>query len=594
MAPLLGVLRHRKFAALLTALALVAAVGLALTGSQGTAQATAGGQTAARAAAARTVDASSRTTVGAVSPALTCADVAQLDLGGIPGAPTEISSAKPMAAGDNPLGSWAACDVQGIIAPQIQFELRLPMTGWQQNYLQVGCGGNCGMVNLGNVPAASGCTPLTNGAFAVATDNEGHDSSAGVFSTDPTLKVDFGYKSDHELALAAKEIIRRFYGQPATHAYFSGCSQGGHEALTEAQRYPADFNGIVAGAPANNWTALNAFSHAWNAQAVFPDGGDATLTTADLAPLHAAVLKGCGATDGVVADPLSCTWDPASIACASGQTSTADDFCLTAAQVRTLHRLYSGPRDQSGQLLYPGWQLRGSELNWAGVVVPTTADGSSADQGIATETLRYQVYPQARPDLTYKDVEFTDTSFEQIMQANEGTMDATDPDLSAFKAAGGKLILWHGLADQHIPSVGTMAYYQAVEKAMGGAASTESFARLFLLPGVAHCGGGQGPDSFDGLSAVVDWVTQDKAPSSLLTETLDSSGQTTASRPAYPYPYVAVDTTGGPAGQAGSYTPVLSTAEQDLHVDYLGSFRSGYETVSGWVDGRWVTRAGKN
>ncbi|MFC7264660.1 tannase/feruloyl esterase family alpha/beta hydrolase [Streptomyces lutosisoli] len=530
------------------------------------------------------------------APAMFCADVAQLDLGALTGAPTEITSAKVMAASDNTLGSWEACDVQGVIAPQTQFELRLPMTGWQRNYLQVSCGGNCGVVSLNSAPASAGCTPLTSGAFAVATDNQGHYASStvsGVFATDPTLKAEFGYQSEHQLAVAAKDITKRFYGQSATHSYYDGCSQGGHEALTEAQRYPTDFDGIVAGAPVNNWTAMT-YVHAWNAQVVFSDNGKATLTTADLTPLHAAVLKGCGATDGLITDPLSCTWDPGSIKCASGQTSTASDFCLTAAQVETVRKLYSGPRDENGTLLYPGWQLRGSEANWSGVIVPTTADGTTSTQTSATERARYMLHPTADPTATYKDFKFTAAEFKQILGANEGTMDATDPDLSAFKAAGGKLILWHGLADQNVSSVGTMAYYQAVEKAMGGTVKTESFARLFLLAGVAHCGGGQGPSSFDALSAVADWVTGDKAPSSLLTSQVDNSGKVTATRPVYPYPYVAVDTTSGSADQAGTYTPRLSAAEQNLKVNYLGSFRSGYETVSGWVNGQWVTRPGKN
>ncbi|WP_371544506.1 tannase/feruloyl esterase family alpha/beta hydrolase [Streptomyces sp. NBC_00554] len=173
------------------------------------------------------------------------------------------------------------------------------------------------------------------------------------------------------------------------------------------------------------------------------------------------------------------------------------------------------------------------------------------------------------------------------MKLNEGMMDATDPDLSAFKAAGGKLIIWHGLADPNISSVASMAYYQAVQKKMGGAAATQDFARLFLLPGVAHCGGGQGPDSIDALSAIIGWVTEDQAPDSLFSQDIDSGGNVTAARPVYPYPYIAVNTTGG-------YTARLSTAEQNLRVDYLGSFRSGYETVSGWVDGQWVTRPGKS
>lgn len=579
--------RVRAFTAATTTAGLVAAAALLLPAgsSASAADATAGASTRAI---------TSSNTSSGVAPAMSCAGVASQDLAAaVPGVPFAITSATELAAGSNTLGNWAACVVKGVIAPQIHFELRLPQTGWQSNYLQVGCGGLCGNVNVGSAPASSGCVPLTSGAFAVASSDEGHYQGGGLFSTDPTLRADFGYKSDHELAQAAKALIKLYYGQSATHSYFDGCSQGGHQALTEAQRYPTDFDGIIAGAPANNFTALNTFSHAWTAQSVFLNGGPATITTADLAPLHEAVLKGCGTTDGIIADPLSCAWDPASIQCEAGQTSTSSDFCLAADQVTTLHRIYSGPTDEHGKLLYPGYQLRGSELNWAGIIVPTTATGTTGDMNFVRETIRYQIFDSPQPALTYKDIKFTAAYYKKVMQPNEGMYDATDPDLKAFKAAGGKLILWHGLGDQHIPAVGTMAYYKAVQKAMGGADATSSFARLFLLPGVAHCGGGQGPNTFDALTAMVGWVTEGEAPSSLTTTSVDSSGKVTATRPVYPFPYVAKNTTGGPADEAGSYTPVRSTAEADLTLNWLGSFRSGYETVGNWVNGKWVVTQGK-
>ncbi|MGI5451880.1 tannase/feruloyl esterase family alpha/beta hydrolase [Streptomyces sp. CA-249302] len=579
MHPLLQRLRPRRLAGALAATVLLVVGTAFVPGDGSTAQATA-------------VTASST-----ISPALSCSEVAQLDLNGITGAPTQIGSATVLSADDNPLGDWEACSITGLIAPQIQFVLRLPTSTWQGNYLQVGCGGNCGVVASGSAPASTGCTSYTSGGFAVGGTDQGHfgtSMSSGLFGTDPTLKVDFGYKSEHQLAVVAKEIIKRFYGESAGHSYYDGCSQGGHEALTEAQRYPTDFDGIIAGAPANNWTA-HTFQHAWNAQAVFADGTNATLVTSDLEPLHEAVLEGCDAgSDGIIEDPLACTWDPGSIQCADGQTSTADAFCLTSEQVTTVRKLYSGPRNSDGKLLYPGWQLRGNELNWAGVIVPTTTTGSTSNKTNVNERVRYLLYPDAHPELSYKDVKFTTAAYKQLMRLNEGTMDATDPDLSAFKAAGGKLIVWQGLADPNISSVAAMAYYKAVQKAMGGASKTSDFARLFLLPGVAHCGGGQGPDSIDALSAIVDWVTADKAPDSLLSQDIDSSGTATASRPVYPFPYVAVNTTGGSDDDASSYTARLSTAEQHLAVDYLGSFRSGYETVSGWENGKWVTRQGKN
>ncbi|WP_239091536.1 tannase/feruloyl esterase family alpha/beta hydrolase [Streptomyces sp. SID14478] len=561
---------------------LVAVLALVAGGSTLTASAT----SAAPAASSTTTSTTAATGIG---PAMPCSGVPALDLAAaVPGVPFEITSATELAAQDNTLGDWAACDVKGVIAPQIHFEIKLPVTGWQADYLQVGCGGLCGNVNLTNAPASAGCVPLTDGAFAVASSDEGHSQGGGLFSTDPTLRADFGYKSDHQLVQAAQALIKKYYGRAATHTYFDGCSQGGHQALTEAQRYPADFDGIIAGAPANNFTALNTFSHAWTAQSVYLNGGPATLTNADLAPLHEAVLKGCDApADGIIADPLACDWDPADIRCAAGQTSTPDAYCLTADQVTTVRRIYAGPTDEHGRLLYPAYQLRGSEPNWAGVITPATATGTSGDIGFVRETLRYQIFDTPQPSLTYKDIAFTRASYKRIMALGEGMYDATDPDLSAFKKAGGKLILWHGLGDQHIPAVGTMAYYKAVEQEMGGASATTDFARLFLLPGVAHCGGGQGPDTFDALTALTGWVTEGDAPARLTTRSLDGDGRTTATRPAYPFPVYARSTADG-------YTPVRSAAEADLKLNWLGSFRSGYETVGAWVGGKWVVRKGRS
>jgi hypothetical protein len=527
-------------------------------------------------------------TSSGVAPAMTCSGVASLDLAAaVPGVPFQVTSAKEVSADANSLGHWAYCDVQGVIAPQIHFQLRLPQTGWQADYLQLGCGGLCGNVSTNNAAASDGCVPLTDGAFAVASNDEGHSQGGGLFSTDPTLRADFGYKSDHQLAQAAKAVISKYYGRVPAHSYFDGCSQGGHQGLTEAQRYPNDFDGIIAGAPANNFTALNTFSHAWTAQSVFLNGGPATITTADLAPIHQAVLKGCDApADGVITDPLSCTWDPASIQCARGQTSTSTDYCLTADQVTTLRRIYAGPTDENGQLLYPGYQLRGSELNWAGVIVPSSATGTTGDVNFVKDTIRYQIFDSPQPTLTYKDIKFTAAYYKKVMSLGEGMYDATDPDLTAFKKAGGKLILWHGLGDQHIPAAGTMAYYKAVQRTMGTAA-TSGFARLFLLPGVAHCGGGQGPDRFDALSALTSWVTEGKAPQSLQTRSVDSSGQVTSSRPVYAFPYVAQKAADG-------YVPVKSKAEAALTLNWLGSFHSGYETVGNWVGGKWVVTRGKS
>lgn len=577
--------RRLLTAAFAGALAIALSLSLSMSSSQNSAAAATGSTAAAN----------------AVQPTMSCASVtSEINLLALTGANTSIISATSVAASANSQGDWAACEVQGIIAPETHFTLYLPTTTYAGEYLQDGCGGYCGSVNV-NTPAATGCTQLTGGNFAVAADDEGHEGggfTAPAFQ-DPELKAVFGYQSEHQLALVAKAILKDFYGSAPTDSYFDGCSDGGREALIEAQRYPTDFNGIIAGSPASVQTELNAFEEAWNAQANTAPDGTAILTAADLTPLHNAVLAACGGTTtGYLSDPLACAWQPSSIQCAAGQSSTGTDFCLTAAQVQTVNKLYNGVRDEHGQLLYPGYELRGSELNWIGWIVPPTGDNeaTTTDAGIGTGAWQSLVSPTGTFDGTasYRNVRFTAAEYQQITAANDGELDAIDPDLTAFKAAGGKLILWAGYADPAINPAGTIAYYQAVEKRLGGAAATTDFARLFLLPGVAHCGGGQGPDQFDALTAITAWVTKGSAPSSLIAAAVNTSGATTATLPIYAYPDIAVDTTGGNPDSASSYTPQVSKAEQNLSVNWLGGFRSGYETQSGWVNGQWVTTPAKH
>jgi tannase/feruloyl esterase len=291
-----------------------------------------------------------------------------------------------------------------------------------------------------STPAASyGCVPVTTGQFAEATDNEGHVGAvfSGAFAADQNLRVDFGYASEHALAIAAKAIITGFYGHKPAESYYDGCSQGGHEGLTEAQRYPADFNGIIAGASASILVPLNIFFQVWNTDANTGPNGQPILTAADLGPLHAAVVKACdeldSTKDGLIADPFACGWQPKSIECAAGQTSTAASFCLTAEQVSTVSKLYSGPADSHGRLLYPGWQLRGSEANWLAWIVPPNGPMSATiDWGIATQTIKYVVNKDAHPALTINHIQFTTAYFDKLMKQAAGIYDATDPDLRAF------------------------------------------------------------------------------------------------------------------------------------------------------------------
>lgn len=544
--------------------------GTAATQASGTAATQASGTAAARAdGRAGTQSAADR--LGVVQPALSCSQLATLDLAGMTGSAVAITSAASTTATP---GGWAACDVHGNIAPQEQFEAFLPTSTWRQLYLQTGCGGFCGTVSIA-AQQATGCVPLTGGQFVMASDNEGHfgtNAFDGTFGADPQLREDFGRLSEHVLAVFMKKLIKIFYGTPPSYSFYDGCSQGGHEGLMEAQQFPRDFNGIEAGAPASITQPLNVWYQAWNALANQGPNGQPILTADKLPVLHAAVVKACGQLNGLVMDPMTCTFDPASIQCPANASSTAD--CLTAAQVTVVRKLYQGPRDAQGTLMYPGWQVPGSELNWLPWVVPAAgaSTGTTIDPSIALNTIRYLAYPGINPRLGLSDIPFTAAGFRQIMNATSGTFDATNPDLSAFRDAGGKLLIYHGLADPAISPIGTIAYYQAVEDQMGGLAATQKFARLFLIPGMSHCSGGQGPNSFDALTAIINWVEQGTAPASLLTTQTPTAADPVQSLPAYPYPLMATYNGTGSVDVASSYHAALPAQPFNAHVDWLGSF----------------------
>ncbi|GIM89853.1 hypothetical protein Ato02nite_016460 [Paractinoplanes toevensis] len=546
-----------------------------------------GGQSAPPTAAAVVLaeaDGSS-TSPPVVLPKIDCAALAGQDLSGTPGAAAVIGSA---TAATSPDGS-AACEVKGIVAPQIQFDVFLPTTTWRQRYLQLGCASLCGNIDF-YADATDGCVPLNRGDFVLATNNQGHVGVSGfdgTFGADPQLRVDFGYRADHVVALVAKRLIALYYGQGPRYSYFDGCSQGGHEGLTEAQRYPHDFDGIVAGAPASLFSSLIVWSTGWHATANTDAQGRPILTAAKLPALHAAVLRECDARDGLadgqIDDPRACSFDPRSLRCPTGTDSAS---CLTDAQADAVRKLYAGPRDERGRLMYPGGEPLGSEANWARWVTPTAAGNPAVAEGNATNALKYLAYPSVRPSATLRDLHYDSATFREISQ-QAGIYDASDPDLTAFRAAGGKLLLWHGWADPAISPYGTIAYYRALTERMGGTAATQRFARLFMLPGVSHCGDGQGPDAIDALTPTLAWVENGVAPDRLVA-TKRQDDTVVRTRPVYPYPTVARYDGSGSVDDATNFAPAPPPTRYQDDIAWLGSFRSGYEQTCSWHDGHWT------
>lgn len=487
---------------------------------------------------------------------LQCASLTSVDLSDAVGVPTRILSAqsKPSRAGE-------ICVVTGNIAPHIAFEAHLPVQGWTQRYLQTGCGGLCGVLGI-NVDHAEACQPYQDGELAIASTDMGHQGAHmgdGSFGDNPQQRIDFAYRGVHLTAVAVKALLARYYGQPARYAYFSGCSDGGREALMEAQRYPGDFDGIAAGAPAMNFQVQNSFYHAWMARSNTDAQGHAILTADKLPLLHAAVLARCDALDGLkdgqITDPRRCAFDPSVIQCKGAESKD----CLSAAQVATVRKFYTGPHDAQGHRFVVGSVLPGSELNWRGVFVPENATAPIMSSDIALQSLKHLIFETNPPaDMRLGDFHFDTATFARVKQLH-GLYDATNPDIRAFAGHGGKLLLWHGLGDPHISPLNTIAYYNAVQQALGK--DTAQSVRLFLFPGLGHCSGGEGPNQFDLLTPLMQWVEGNHAPERIIAGRPVASGNgrpgmppgartpprldppparpVDRTRPVFPYPQVA-------------------------------------------------------
>lgn len=533
-----------------------------------------------------------------VTPIADCAALASTPLADIAGPGSRILRTSKATSQGLP-----ACIVEGVLAPSIQFRVELPLGSWTQRYLQIGCGGLCGRIGM-EVGAADGCLALTQGGFALAATDMGHQDNDGSFGQDAAKREDFAHRAVHLTAVAAKRLIQRFYGRAQRFAYFSGCSDGGREALMEAQRYPDDFDGILAGAAALNFQVQNSLYHGWQARANTAPDGTAILTAARLPILHQAVLKQCDALDGVVdgllSDPRLCRFDPATVACPDGGSSsggnpdTPGPQCLSRSEVTAARQLYEGPRDpQTGERLTVGAPQPGSELGWAGVFVPANAQAPIFSERIAMQALRHLIFETDPPaDFTLAQLRFDRATFDRL-RARHPMMDATHPDLSRFAARGGKLVIWHGWSDPHISPLNSIAYHQAVRRTMGEGAA-QAFERLYLLPGVYHCAGGDGPSAIDLLTPMMAWVERGMAPHAVLTSTptprergngfgqpeghpegrpdgaparppegsvggAPSAPAVQRSRPVYPYPLVARYQGQGDPNSADSYRPVVGT-----------------------------------
>jgi Tannase and feruloyl esterase len=460
----------------------------------------------------------------------------------------------------------AFCRVAATIRPtrdsDIKVEVWMPTEGWNGRFRGRGNGGFAGSI------AYAGIGISLKQGYAVASTDTGHASpqmtDAKWALGHPEKIADFGYRGIHEMTRVAKATIKAFYGRDPLHSYFGSCSNGGRQALMEAQRFPQDYDGILAGAPANFWTHLLDKALA-DSQATTLDQRS-YIPASKLPAIARAVNAACdaqdGVSDGILNDPRQCHFDPEILLCDKDNAKE----CLTAQQVTALKKLYAGPHDARGHKIFPGY-LPGAEDGPGGWAPWITghAPGESLLFAFSTGYFSNMVYGE--PDWNYKAAELDET-----VQTNDEKLakilNATDPNLTGFKARGGKLILYHGWNDPAISALNTINYYNSVVNRMG-ARETDAFVKLYMVPGMQHCGGGPGPDSFgengpaenadpqhDIQSALEQWVEKAIAPSSITATKYvedDPKNGVKMTRPLCPYPQVAMWTGKGSTAAAANF-----------------------------------------
>ncbi len=488
------------------------------------------------------------------------------------GADTRVESSAAIASGSfTPPGSRGGraidglppfCRVQATATPTpasaIRFEVWLPTSGWNGKLQVVGNGGLAGTISY---PAMA--TALRRG-FATASTDTGHTSTEPpTWLENRERLIDYSYRALHLTTVAAKTIVGAFYTQPARYAYYTGCSTGGKQGLMEAQRYPADFDGILAGDAANFWTHQMA-SEVWDG--VVTSSPETNLPKDKLQLVQDAAVAACdaldGAKDGLVSDPMRCRFNPEVLQCRGAESAT----CLTAAQVDAVKKIYSGPiNPRTHKPVYAG-MYPGGEMGWAsGVVINrTTTSGVSSN-----DFWSYALFH--KPDWAFRTFDF-DRDLARADQELAPITNATDPKLDAFNRLGHKLIYYHGAADPLIPAQNGINYYDTVVKSSGGLEPTQRFFRAFLVPGLYHCSGGPGPIAFgttapapesqqdadhDVLRALERWVEDGVAPSHIVaTKYVDNDPKNgiALQRPLCPYPQVAMYKGSGDMNEAASFS----------------------------------------
>jgi feruloyl esterase len=421
----------------------------------------------------------------------------------------------------------AFCRIAATLQPTpdsaIRIEVWMPASGWNGKLQSVGNGAWAGTISYSAMATAVAA------GYAAASTDTGHTGNNPTFVVGhPEKLVDFAYRSVHEMTIAAKTIAASFYGNGPVRSYFNGCSTGGRQALTEAQRFPNDYDGIVAGAAANYPTHLQG-AQVWTAKVSHQDEAG-YIPPSKYPLLHKAALEACdaldGVKDGVLEDPTRCHFEPAAV--------------LTAEQAQVARKIYAGPMNpRTGASVFPGLEP-GSEMGW------DTLSGKDP-LSLANETYQYLVFQDASWDHRKFDPDHDVAQAEKVIGA---TMDAIDPNLRPFFGHGGKLLMYHGWADPGIAPLNSVHYYSSVVDTLGGAAKDSI--RLFMVPGMGHCRGGDGTDTFDSVAALDEWVAQGRAPDQILASH-STKGAIDKTRPLCPYPQVATYKGSGDTNDAANF-----------------------------------------
>jgi feruloyl esterase len=403
----------------------------------------------------------------------------------------------------------------------IKVEVWLPTSNWNGKFQAVGNGGWAGSITYAEMAEA-----LRRG-YATSSTDTGHTGGTGSFAANWEKYVDFAYRSEHEMTIKAKAVINTFYGSAPKYSYWNGCSTGGRQGLMEAQRFPNDFDGIIAGSSANPKSYLNAW--ALSAAQMVSKNPASYIPPSKYPMIHQAVISTCdaidGLKDGLIADPRVCRFDPQVLMCTAEDSAS----CLTAPQVELARKMQAPAKGKDGSEIFPG-HTPGTELGWS-VVFPGPQQAGS----IGVEQYKYTVYKDEKWDWRTFDLE-RDVALSDKVE--KGIINAINPDLKAFAGHNGKLIMYHGWNDPNVSAQSSINYHQSVAKTMGGEAKTSNWLRLFLAPGMGHCRGGEGPNTLDMVTALEQWVEKGKAPDQIMASH-SNNGKVDRTRPLCPYPQVA-------------------------------------------------------